>query len=169
MSARGMANPAAEVRDAVAAAAPVAASAAVLGAADAVLDADAAFDADPALDCLAAPGEECPVREVLDRIGDKWSVLVVFHLSQGTLRFSELRRRIDRISHRMLTATLRGLERDGLVSRTQYPTIPPRVEYALTSMGETLLDPIQALERWAREHRLAVSAARAAYDGRRRA
>ncbi len=116
----------------------------------------------------AALKEVCPVREVLDRIGDKWSVQVVFHLSQqGTLRFSELRRRIDRISHRMLTATLRGLERDGLVSRTQFSTIPPRVEYALTPMGATLLDPIQALERWARENRLAVSTARAAYDARR--
>ncbi len=108
------------------------------------------------------------MREVLDRIGDKWSVQVVFHLSQqGPLRFSELRRRIDRISHRMLTATLRGLERDGLVSRKQFSTLPPRVEYALTPMGATLLEPIQALERWARENRLAVSAARTAYDARR--
>jgi DNA-binding HxlR family transcriptional regulator len=118
-------------------------------------------------ECAGAAREDCPVREILDRVGDKWSVLVVFHLSQGTLRFSQLRRRIDHISHRMLTATLRGLERDGLVSRTQYPTIPPRVEYALTALGETLLDPIKALERWAREKRLEVSAARAAYDERR--
>jgi DNA-binding HxlR family transcriptional regulator len=106
----------------------------------------------------------CPVREVLDRIGDKWSVLVVICLSEGTHRFSALRRRIEGISQRMLTETLRQLERDGLVQRTVFPTVPLRVEYQLTDLGRTLIEPIAALARWAEEHRPAIAAAREAYD-----
>jgi DNA-binding HxlR family transcriptional regulator len=110
--------------------------------------------------------EECPVREILDRIGDKWSVLVVALLGDGRKRFSELRRSIEGVSQRMLTLTLRGLERDGLVTRTVYPTVPPRVEYELTPLGRTLLDPINALEAWAKEYRQAIQEARARYDAR---
>ncbi len=112
------------------------------------------------------PETACPVREVLDRIGDKWSVLVVDRLGAGPKRFSELRRSIDGISQRMLTLTVRGLERDGFVTRTVLPTNPPRVDYALTALGRALLVPVMALARWARKNRDAVRAARAAYDRR---
>jgi DNA-binding HxlR family transcriptional regulator len=105
------------------------------------------------LGCLA-------VREILKRVGDKWSVFIVVTLGEGPLRFNELRRSIEGISQRMLTLTLRGLERDGLVSRTVYPTVPPRVEYALTKVGRTLLEPVQALASWAEEHRFEITAAR---------
>jgi DNA-binding HxlR family transcriptional regulator len=109
--------------------------------------------------------EDCPaVRDVLDRVGDKWSVLVVGLLSGGPRRFSDLRRSIEGISQRMLTLTLRGLERDGLVSRTVYPTIPPRVEYELTHLGRTLLEPIQALAQWAGENRVRIQEARIRFD-----
>src|SRR4051794_29465195 len=84
----------------------------------------------------------CELRDLLDRLSDKWSLLVVEVLGQGTLRFSELRREIDDISQRMLTLTLRHLERDGLVARTVYPVVPPRVDYELTSLGRTLLDAV---------------------------
>ena len=110
--------------------------------------------------------EECPVREILDRIGDKWSVLVVALLGDGRKRFSELRRSIDGVSQRMLTLTLRGLERDGLVTRTVFPTIPPRVDYELTALGRTLLEPIMALEAWAQTHRATIQSARLRYDAR---
>ena len=89
------------------------------------------------------------VADTLARIGDKWTVMVVGSLSQGPLRYNELNRAIDGISQRMLTLTLKGLEQDGLVTRTLYPTIPPRVEYALTDMGRTLIEPLQALFAWA--------------------
>ena len=114
------------------------------------------------------PGHESclAVREVLDRVGDKWSVLIVGMLKDGPMRFSELRRSIDAISQRMLTLTLKALERDGLVARTVYPTVPPRVEYALTDHGRTLLEPITALATWAQENRLAIQGARAKYDAR---
>lgn len=108
--------------------------------------------------------DECPVREVLDRVGDKWSVQVVAVLRDGSLRFGELRRSIEGISQRMLTLTLRGLERDGLVRRTVTPSIPPRVDYELTRLGRTLLDPIMALATWAERHRGDVHRSRAAYD-----
>lgn len=109
--------------------------------------------------------ETCPaVREVLNRIGDKWSVQVVGMLGDGPLRFSELRRGIEGISQRMLTLTVRGLERDGLVTRTLFPTIPPRVDYELTPLGETLLEPIQALALWAGEHRTEIQEARVRFD-----
>lgn len=110
--------------------------------------------------------DACPVRDVLDRIGDKWSVYVIHMLGGGTMRFSELRRGIEGISQRMLTVTLRGLERDGLVTRTVYAVVPPRVDYALTPLGETLLSAICALFGWAEEHRADIDAARAHYDRR---
>jgi DNA-binding HxlR family transcriptional regulator len=109
----------------------------------------------------------CPaVRDVLNRVGDKWSVMTIALLGNGPLRFSELRRSIEGVSQRMLTLTLRGLERDGLVTRTQFPTIPPRVEYELTKLGRTLLEPVQALEAWAAKHRTRVQEAREAYDAK---
>jgi DNA-binding HxlR family transcriptional regulator len=89
------------------------------------------------------------IREVLNRVGDKWSVLIVQLLADGPKRFSELRRAVEGISQRMLTLTLKGLERDGLVTRTVYPTLPLRVEYELTSLGRTLRKPIQSLAKWA--------------------
>lgn len=115
---------------------------------------------------LVATGQQeaCPLREVLDRIGDKWSVLVVLCLSEGTLRFSALRRRIEGVSQRMLTETLRQLERDGIVRRTVYPAVPVRVEYALTELGETLITPLAALTAWAEQNRAAIVRSRAAYD-----
>jgi DNA-binding HxlR family transcriptional regulator len=113
-----------------------------------------------------ASPKDCPVREVLDRIGDKWSVLVIALLRDGPMRFSELRRSIDGISQRMLTLTLRGLERDGLVARTVTPTTPPRVDYELTELGRTLIEPIMALAAWAEKHRKAIQAARARFDRR---
>ena len=113
---------------------------------------------------LHAP-TKCPaIREVLNRVGDKWSVQIVGLLGEGTMRFSELRRAIDGISQRMLTLTLRGLERDGLISRTVFPEIPPRVEYALTRLGDTLLEPIQGLAEWAGNNRTAIQTAREAFD-----
>lgn len=102
--------------------------------------------------------------DILNRIGDKWSVMVVGQLSGRTLRFNELRHAIGGISQRMLTLTLRNLERDGLVTRTVYPEIPPRVEYALTSLGETLRVPLNALWGWAAENRERVNSARQRYD-----
>jgi DNA-binding HxlR family transcriptional regulator len=109
---------------------------------------------------------DCRARKVLDRIGDKWSLHVIHLLGGGTKRFSDLRRMIDGISQRMLTVTLRGLERDGLVVRTVYPTVPPRVDYALTPMGRTLHDTACALIAWADEHVPEIDAAQAAYDRR---
>jgi DNA-binding HxlR family transcriptional regulator len=106
----------------------------------------------------------CRAREVLDRVGDKWSMYVIALLGQGTKRFSELRREIDAITPRMLTVTLRTLERDGLITRTVYPVIPPKVEYALTSMGETLLKTVTALVEWAATHLSEIDAARERYD-----
>ena len=106
----------------------------------------------------------CPTRRLLDRIGDRWTVLVVGILADGPLRFGEIARRIDGISQKMLTQTLRGLERDGLVKRTLYPQVPPRVEYELTAAGQTLRDPLQALEEWATQHMSAVITAREDYD-----
>ena len=111
--------------------------------------------------------EGCPLRDILDRVGDKWSVLVVVLLGEGTRRFSDLRRSVDGISQRMLTHTLRQLERDGLISRTVYPTVPLRVEYTLTALGQTLLEPLAALACWAEKHRPEVLEARVAYDLRK--
>jgi DNA-binding HxlR family transcriptional regulator len=109
--------------------------------------------------------QSCPaVREVLNRVGDKWSVFIVGLLEDGPKRFSELRRTIEGISQRMLTLTLRGLERDGLVTRTLFPTIPPRVDYALTPLGKTLLEPVTALANWSAKHRFDIQAARDRFD-----
>ena len=108
-----------------------------------------------------------PVSEVLQRVGDKWSVLVVMTLRDGSLRFSELRRALPGISQRMLTLTLRGLERDGLVTRTVTATmIPPRVDYELTPLGESLAEPVIALAQWAQAHMTDIQTARAGYDAR---
>jgi DNA-binding HxlR family transcriptional regulator len=120
---------------------------------------------DPCLDVASAGGpSSCRAREVLARVGDKWSVYVIDLLGQDTKRFTELHRSIDGITARMLTVTLRGLERDGIVTRTIHPVIPPRVEYALTPMGQTLLTTIGQLVAWADGHVFEIEAARAAYD-----
>jgi DNA-binding HxlR family transcriptional regulator len=102
--------------------------------------------------------------DILNRIGDKWSVMVVGHLTKKTMRFNELRHSIGGISQRMLTLTLRNLERDGLVIRTVYPEIPPRVEYQLTELGRTLTDPLDTLWNWAAKHGADVRTAREKYD-----
>jgi DNA-binding HxlR family transcriptional regulator len=115
---------------------------------------------------LAGEPSTCRAREVLQRVGDKWSVLVIDLLGQGTKRFTELHRAVDGITARMLTVTLRGLERDGIVTRTIHPVIPPRVEYALTPMGRTLLDTIGQLVTWTDSHLPEIEAARVAYDVR---
>ncbi len=106
------------------------------------------------------------IHEVLARIGDKWSVFVITQLGAGTMRFSELQRSIEGISQRMLTLTLRQIERDGLVERVVYPVVPPRVEYSLTTLGRTLLEPLQAVAGWAEAHHLDIDAARLDYDAR---
>jgi DNA-binding HxlR family transcriptional regulator len=103
-------------------------------------------------------------RDVLNRVGDKWSVLIVALLGEGRHRFSELRRSIEGISQRMLTLTLRGLERDGLVTRTVHATVPPRVDYELTELGQTLLVPIHALADWAEKNRAIIQGSRDAFD-----
>ena len=108
----------------------------------------------------------CRVRMVLDRIGDKWAIYVVDRLGGGPRRFSELLRGIDAITARMLTVTLRGLERDGIVTRTVHAAVPSRVDYALTPLGETLYTAIGQLVSWADTHLPEIEAARAAYDGR---
>jgi DNA-binding HxlR family transcriptional regulator len=136
------------------------------GPVDPVREPPAVAAAEPA----GAAGElsPCRAREVLQRVGDKWSMQVIDLLGQDTKRFSELHRSVDGITARMLTVTLRGLERDGIVTRTIHPVIPPRVDYALTPMGLTLLDAIGALVSWADSHLPEISAAQAVYDARRR-
>ncbi|MEJ2435903.1 MAG: helix-turn-helix domain-containing protein [Pseudolabrys sp.] len=120
--------------------------------------------------------EDCrAVSEVLSRVGDKWTVLVVSTLGDGPKRFNELRKALGsisqrmltltlRVSQRMLTLTLRGLERDGLVTRTVFPSVPPKVEYALTKLGRSLLEPVSELGLWARRNRAAIQGARAKFD-----
>src|SRR5215475_1675358 len=109
--------------------------------------------------------EDCrAVSEVLARVGDKWTVLVVSALGDGPKRFNELRRALGSISQRMLTLTLRALERDGLVTRTVFPTIPPRVDYELTKLGRSLLGPVSELGLWARKNRSAIQNSRQRYD-----
>src|SRR6266581_8455479 len=113
--------------------------------------------------------ENCHAREMLARIGDKWSVYVIHVLGDaGTLRFNELRGEVEGISQRMLTVTLRGMERDGLVVRTVYPEVPPRVEYALTPLGNTLRQLVRGLVAWSGDHLVEVDKARAEYDARNR-
>ena len=106
------------------------------------------------------------VASILARVGDKWSVLVIMLLSGGPRRFNELKRMIGGISQRMLTLTLRGLERDGLATRTVFPTIPPRVDYELTDLGRGLAQPVQALGQWAFEHLPEIEGARTNFDTR---
>ncbi len=125
--------------------------------------ASAVASADGRYDVLAAA---CPTRQIVGRIGDKWSLLVLYALDGGTLRFQELRRTVDGISQRMLTQTLRGLERDGLVERTVHAVIPPHVDYCLTPLGRSLSAHIAGLRAWAYAHIGAVDGARAAFDRR---
>ena len=106
------------------------------------------------------------VRQILSLVGDKWTLLVITLLGRRTMRFSEIRREIEEISQRMLTLTLRQLERDGLIDRTVYPTVPPKVEYRLTPLGETLIATMQSLVDWTVTNREEIVAARAAYDAR---
>lgn len=106
------------------------------------------------------------VTDILSRVGDKWTVLVVSYLGNGPMRFNEIRRTVDGISQKMLTTTLRNLERDGFVSRTVFPTIPPKVEYALTELGRDLLKPVRGLGDWAIANEAQVMMARARYDAR---
>jgi DNA-binding HxlR family transcriptional regulator len=109
--------------------------------------------------------EDCrAVSEVLARVGDKWTVLVVSTLGDGPKRFNELRKGLGSISQRMLTLTLRALERDGLVTRTVFPTVPPRVQYELTRLGRSLLEPVSELGLWARKNRAAIADARRRFD-----
>src|ERR1700728_4607993 len=111
------------------------------------------------------PGDCRAIGDVLARVGDKWSVLVVSRLGDGPVRFNELRRSIGGISQRMLTLTLRGLERDGLITRTAFPTIPPRVDYALTALGRDLLDPVSALGAWTIRNQPKIARAPGQFDG----
>src|SRR6266481_5741247 len=106
------------------------------------------------------------VASILARVGDKWSVFVIMLLGNGPRRFNEIKRMVGGISQRMLTLTLRGLERDGLVTRTVFPTIPPRVDYELTDLGRGLCKPVVELGKWAYEHLKEIEAARARFDGR---
>ena len=107
--------------------------------------------------------ELCPIRDVLDRVSDRWSVLVMHELEEGTLRFGELKARIEDISQRMLAQTLRRLEEDGRVRRKVFAVIPPRVDYTLTALGHSLLVPLQGMMQWAAKNQDAVRAARRAY------
>jgi DNA-binding HxlR family transcriptional regulator len=140
------------------------------------LDTDGARAARPLLDPKRGQGvtdscstpEVIEVRQILNRVGDKWSILVIAMLDRGTQRFTELRREVEGISQRMLALTLRQLERDGLVQRTVYPVVPPKVEYELTDLGSTLLESVRGLVRWAHEHRGQVAAARVTYDARQK-
>jgi len=107
--------------------------------------------------------EPCPIRDVLDRVGDRWSLLVMWSLTAGPLRFSALRRRIGDISQRMLAKTVRRLEQDGFIVRTVTPTVPPRVDYDLSPLGRSFLEPLTTLIDWADGHHTEIRAARAAY------
>src|ERR1700751_6267360 len=119
----------------------------------------------PALQPNQHQGSDCrAVASVLSRVGDKWSVLVIMLLIDGPRRFNELKRMIGGISQRMLTLTLRGLERDGHVTRTIFPTIPPRVDYELTALGRGLIKPMQALGEWALAHIQEIERARTKFD-----
>lgn len=117
-------------------------------------------------DAPFTPGQAkaCTVREVLDRVGGKWSIGILVAASQGPVRFTELERHVEGISRRMLTLTLRQLERDGLLQRTVYPTVPPKVEYTATPIALELYDSLVALTSWAERHRAAIAQARATYD-----
>lgn len=114
--------------------------------------------------CGRADHPDCGIRDVLDRVGDKWSVLVIVELARGPRRFRELQRAIDGISQRMLTLTVRRLERDGLLTRTVYPTVPAQVDYRLTPTGASLTHLVQALAEWSLTHRDSIATARHTYD-----
>jgi DNA-binding HxlR family transcriptional regulator len=118
----------------------------------------------PAVEPVPGAGATCPVRDVIDRVGDKWSVLLISQLADGPRRFSALLRGTEGLSQRMLTRTLRLLERDGLVAREVVPTTPPQVTYSLTALGGSLAGALEPLTRWAVDNRAAVEAARAAWD-----
>ncbi|MCF2526880.1 winged helix-turn-helix transcriptional regulator [Yinghuangia soli] len=122
--------------------------------------------ANPPGPCTPEARGDCEVRHILDRVADKWSLLVIALLDERTLRFTELRRMVEGISQRMLTVTLRQLERDGLVERVVYAVIPPRVDYSLTPLGKSLHEPIRVLVAWTEQHQNEIAAARAAYDAR---
>lgn len=111
----------------------------------------------------SADAGRCPIRDVLDRIGDRWSLLALVTLAAGTLRFTQLKRAIGDVSQRMLAQTLRGLERDGYVTRTVYPTVPPKVEYALTPLGRSLVEVLDPVITWAGAHHQEVRKAREKY------
>jgi len=113
---------------------------------------------------LDVPGECRAISEMLSRVGDKWSVLVVLTLGDGTKRFGEIQKALGSISKRMLTLTLRGLERDGLVTRTVFPVVPPRVDYELTRLGISLLEPVTFLASWVRKNRPTIANARLRFD-----
>ncbi|OBX33963.1 putative HTH-type transcriptional regulator YybR [Halomonas elongata] len=108
--------------------------------------------------------QPCPIRDVLDRIGNQWSLLILEALAPGTLRFNALMREIGDISKQMLSRTLKQLEQDGFITRTLYPEVPPRVEYTLTPLGHSFLEPMQRLVNWADTHHHAIAAARARYQ-----
>jgi DNA-binding HxlR family transcriptional regulator len=114
--------------------------------------------------CGEAGHPDCGIRDVLDRIGDKWSVLVIVELASGTRRFRELQRAIDGISQRMLTLTVRRLERDGLITRTVYPTVPSQVTYQLTDRASSLTHLVKQLAEWSLTHKDAIGTSRAQYD-----
>lgn len=124
------------------------------------------LDAAPELPRISLDPANCPVRQVLDGIGDKWSILVMAALSVGSRRFSELRRDIPDVSQKMLTHTLRKLERDGLVERIVTPTAPPRVDYRLRPLGESLFLRLSGLAAWVIENRAEIDTARSSFDGR---
>jgi|SRR5689334_6557152 DNA-binding HxlR family transcriptional regulator len=113
---------------------------------------------------VPVPDEACSVREVLDRVGGKWSIGVIVATAKGPVRFTELERSLEGISRRMLTLTLRNLERDGLLTRTVYPTVPPRVEYTATPIARELYESLVTLTTWAERHRAEIGAARQEYD-----
>ncbi|MET9690174.1 helix-turn-helix domain-containing protein [Streptomyces sp. NPDC006514] len=117
---------------------------------------------EPLLSC----DDDCGIRDVLDRLGDKWSVLVVVELGAGMRRFKELQRAVDGISQRMLTLTVRRLERDGLVTRTVHATVPPQVEYELTDLGRSLTLLVKGLADWSLAHRARIEAARRKWDAK---
>jgi DNA-binding HxlR family transcriptional regulator len=110
--------------------------------------------------------EACPIQEVLDRVAGKWSILIMVAATDGPIRFTELERAIPSVSRRMLTLTLRNLERDGLMTRTVHPTVPPKVEYELTPIARELRAVLATLTGWAEHHRATIAAARRAYDAR---
>ncbi|WP_329362617.1 winged helix-turn-helix transcriptional regulator [Streptomyces sp. NBC_01483] len=112
--------------------------------------------------------QACPVREVLDRVAGKWSVLIIVATAHGPIRFTELERSVEGISRRILTLTLRNLERDGLVTRTVHPTVPPKVEYELTAVARELHATLLSLTDWAERHRVTIAESRAAYDAQHR-